>query len=390
MTFIWATILVLGVLVFVHELGHYLAARSVGIRVERFSIGFPPRLLTFTSINDGWLMAFYFYSRNEFGRMEWGPVFEKTFSSPGKIGSTTEYCLALIPLGGYVKMAGIIDESLDTEIKYEPDEFMSKSNLAKVWVMSAGVIMNILTAFIIFSGIAFIQGYPEVSNEPVISEVRKNMPAGEMGLISGDRIISINEKEISSWKEITEMIHQLPDSSISLTYERNGEEFAIQMKTSYQQVPTENGLDTLGAIGIAPNFNYQPVSVGKAMQAGITSTVNSFALIVMSIQMLISGDASMDDMGGPIMIAQLAGETAKAGWVPLLTFMGMLSVNLAFLNIIPIPGLDGGHIFVILIESIIRRPLSFKARMVIQQIGMAFLLLMMITVIFNDVGRLFN
>jgi len=322
--------------------------------------------------------------------MEWGPVFEKTFSSPGKIGSTTEYCLALIPLGGYVKMAGIIDESLDTEIKYEPDEFMSKSNLAKVWVMSAGVIMNILTAFIIFSGIAFIQGYPEVSNEPVISEVRKNMPAGEMGLISGDRIISINEKEISSWKEITEMIHQLPDSSISLTYERNGEEFAIQMKTSYQQVPTENGLDTLGAIGIAPIFNYQPVSVGKAMQAGITSTVNSFALIVMSIQMLISGDASMDDMGGPIMIAQLAGETAKAGWVPLLTFMGMLSVNLAFLNIIPIPGLDGGHIFVILIESIIRRPLSFKARMVIQQIGMAFLLLMMITVIFNDVGRLFN
>jgi regulator of sigma E protease len=126
------------------------------------------------------------------------------------------------------------------------------------------------------------------------------------------------------------------------------------------------------------------------MQAGITSTINSFALIVMSIQMLISGDASMDDMGGPIMIAQLAGETAKAGWIPLLTFMGMLSVNLAFINIIPIPGLDGGHIFVILIESILRRPLSLKARMVIQQIGMAFLLLMMITVIFNDVGRLFN
>ena len=98
----------------------------------------------------------------------------------------------------------------------------------------------------------------------------------------------------------------------------------------------------------------------------------------------------MDDMGGPIMIAQLAGETAKAGWIPLLTFMGMLSVNLAFINIIPIPGLDGGHIFVILIESILRRPLSLKARMVIQQIGMAFLLLMMITVIFNDVGRLFN
>jgi len=113
-------------------------------------------------------------------------------------------------------------------------------------------------------------------------------------------------------------------------------------------------------------------------------------MIVMSISMLVSGEASMNEMGGPIMIAQLAGETAKAGWIPLLTFMGMLSVNLAFINIIPIPGLDGGHIFILLIEAIIRKPLSLKAKMVVQQIGMAFLLLLMVTVIFNDVGRLLN
>jgi len=390
MTFIWATILVLGVLVFVHELGHYLAARSVGIRVERFSVGFPPRFITFTSISDGWLMALYFYRRSESGRMEWGPIFNKTFSSPGKIGSTTEYVFALVPLGGYVKMAGIIDESLDTEFTFEPDEFMSKSNIAKVWVMSAGVIMNLITAFVLFSGIAFIQGYPEASNEPVIAEVRKNMPAEKVGLLAGDRIVAINQQEISTWKNITEVIHGLPESSIDLVYERNGVEHAIQMETSFQQVPGKAGIDTLGAIGISPIFNYRSVSLGESMQAGVISTYNSFALIVLSIKMLITGEASMNDMGGPIMIAQIAGETAKAGWVPLLTFMGMLSVNLAFLNIIPIPGLDGGHIFIILIESILRRPLSFKARMVIQQIGMAFLLLMMVTVIFNDVGRLFN
>lgn len=390
MTFFWATIFVLGGLVFIHELGHYLAARSVGIRVERFSVGFPPRFITMTSLDNAWEFSIFFYKRTASGRLKWGPVFTSRILRQGKVGSTTEYCLALIPLGGYVKMAGIIDESMDTEIKHEPDEFMSKSNLAKIWVMSAGVIMNIITAFIIFSGVAYIQGYPEVSTEPIIAEIRKNMPAEESGLRAGDRIISINNEQIQTWQDITEKIHVLPETKIELGYEREGVSHSINMTTSFQQIPTKNGIDTLGAIGIAPKFNYRPVSLGESMQAGITSTVNSFALIVMSIHMLITGEASMDDMGGPIMIAQLAGETAQAGWIPLLTFMAMLSVNLAFINIVPIPGLDGGHIFILLIESVLRKPLSLKARMIIQQIGMAFLLLLMVTVIFNDVTRLFN
>jgi len=391
MTFIWATIFVLGVLVFVHELGHYLAARSVGIRVERFSIGFPPRFITFTSIDDGWLMMLYFFHKGESGKLEWGPTFTKTISRPGKTGSTTEYCFALIPLGGYVKMAGIIDESMDTEITSAPDEFMSKSVPAKIWVMSAGVIMNLITAFVLFSGVSFVQGFPEISTEPKIAELRKELPASKAGLKIGDRIISINQTQIETWEDITKVIHPLPNAEIDLVYERDGAKHSLHLLTSSQAIPRKSRLDTLGVIGIAPFYDYKPISFGESLKLGFRSTVNSFGMIVMSISMLVSGEASMNEMGGgPIMIAQLAGETAKAGWIPLLTFMGMLSVNLAFINIIPIPGLDGGHIFILLIEAIIRKPLSLKAKMVVQQIGMAFLLLLMVTVIFNDVGRLLN
>ena len=113
MTIIWATILILGVLITIHEFGHFIAARSVGIRVERFSIGIPPRFVSLTSTNDGWLFHLFFYKRSH-GRLSWQPVFKKMFSKPGRIGSKTEYVIALLPLGGYVKMAGIIDESMET------------------------------------------------------------------------------------------------------------------------------------------------------------------------------------------------------------------------------------------------------------------------------------
>ena len=120
MTTLWATIIILGVLITIHECGHFIAARSVGVRVERFSIGIPPRFFTITSINNGWLLKIFFYKRTE-GRLRWQPVFQKQIQKPGRKGSKTEYVIALLPLGGYVKMAGIIDESMDTNIQYDED-----------------------------------------------------------------------------------------------------------------------------------------------------------------------------------------------------------------------------------------------------------------------------
>ena len=390
MTTIWAFIIVLGVLVMVHELGHFFAARSVGVRVDRFSIGFPPRFITITSVPGGFEFRLFFYRKDQKGKIAWGPVKSWLISKPGQEGSGTEYCLAIIPLGGYVKMAGMIDESLDGTIEYKPDELISKPVWAQIWVMSAGVIMNILLAFVLFSGIAKYMGILELNDEPVIAQLVPEMPAEAAGLQVGDRIIALDNDIVEKWSDISKTIHAIPNTPILIKIQRGTLEFDIAMTTKYQLAVVDGHVDTLGAIGIIQNYSYRPIGMAEAIKTGSIATVNGFGMIVMSITMLVSGDASIKDIGGPIMIAQLAGEVAKAGWIALLTFMALISCNLAFINILPIPGLDGGHVLIIVIEGIIRRKLTVKTRMVIQQIGMAFLLLLIVTVIVNDISRLFG
>jgi regulator of sigma E protease len=285
-----------------------------------------------------------------------------------------------------VKVAGVIDESMDATFEHKPYELMSKTKLQQIWFMSAGVIMNTLLAFIIFTGLSNYSGKPVISNEPVINELLPGMPAEISGLKSGDEIKAIEGNKILSWDDLTKEIHQRPNQQINLTYSRGDESKSISLESSFQLNPTTG--DTVGVIGIYPKFEYQPVTFTEGVSMGAMATARGFGIIILSIKMLTSGQASIKELGGPIMIAQLAGETAKAGWIPFLSLMALISCNLAFLNILPIPGLDGGHIFITLIEGIIRRPLSMKMRMAIQQIGMVLLLMLMITVIVNDVGRL--
>ena len=176
MIYIIAFIILIGVIVFVHELGHYLAARSVGVTVEKFSIGFPPRFITLTSVDNGFDVTIFFFRFHK-GRLSWKPIINTHINLKGRIGTGTEYVVALIPLGGYVKMAGALDESLDTIITNAPDEFMSKSTPQKIWILSAGVLMNIFTAFILFTGITYYQGIIESSNKPIITELVVDKPA---------------------------------------------------------------------------------------------------------------------------------------------------------------------------------------------------------------------
>ena len=389
MIFIWSTVLVIGILVFVHELGHYLAARSVGVRVEKFSIGFPPRFITLTSVDNGFDVTIFFF-RFLKGSLSWKPIINTHINLKGRIGTGTEYVVALIPLGGYVKMAGALDESLDTIITNAPDEFMSKSTPQKIWILSAGVLMNIFTAFILFTGITYYQGIIESSNEPIINELIVDKPAEKAGLEKGDEVFSINSERVYKWSDLSKIINSLPDSQIEMQILRDGEMLEFSLETTHYLIPGEDGIDTIGVIGIRPEYYYSSVNFIESLTYGYNGIINSFGMITLTFKMLGSGQASLKDLGGPIMIGQIAGETAKAGWIPLMNFMALISINLAFLNILPIPGLDGGHIFIILIESIIRRPLSLKSRMVIQQIGMVFLLGLMVTVMFNDVSRLFN
>jgi len=389
MTTFLAFIIVIGVLITIHEFGHFIAARSVGIKVQKFSIGVPPRFFTITSIDNGWLVNFFFFKKTENG-LKWKSVLEKKIEKLGRIGSNTEYVIALLPLGGYVKMAGMIDESMDVDIQYKDYEFMSKPLLTKIWVLSAGVIMNTILAFIIFGSIYYHHGIAEVSTEPIVAKLQDGMPAQIAGILENDRILEINNVKINTWNDLTIIIHSKPNTEIDLIIKRNSEIKTFKIKTSERQVHSQKGVDTLGLIGIAPEVIYSDISIFNAAKLGCLRTFESFAMIIESLIMLSYGTASISDLGGPIMIAQLAGQTAEAGLLPFLTFMALLSVNLALLNILPIPGLDGGHIFLHLIEAIIRRPLTLKTRITIQQIGMALLLMLMVTVIFQDITRLFN
>ena len=176
---------------------------------------------------------------------------------------------------------------------------------------------------------------------------------------------------------------------ISLVIQREGQLIDYNLKTTSSPFPNGSKIDTIGLIGISPVVLYSDISLLDAVGVGFNRTIGSFGMMIMSINMLISGSASVSDFGGPIMIAQLAGETAEAGWIPFLTFMALISINLAFINILPIPGLDGGHIFLHTIEAVIRKPLTLKTRIIIQQIGMSFLLFLMLTVMFNDINRFF-
>ena len=223
-------------------------------------------------------------------------------------------------------------------------------------------------------------------DEPLISETVPNNPAALSGLISGDRIIKIDDNYINTWDDLTTYIKARPDTELKLLIERGSEKIVLDINTTTRI----DGFDTVGVIGIYPEISYVDMTLNEALLSGWSRTVDGFSMIIMSLKMLGSGDASVSDFGGPIMIAQLAGQTAEAGIIPFLTLMALLSVNLAFLNILPIPVLDGGHILIHLIEAIINRPLNLKARIVIQQIGMVFILILMVTVIFQDISRLFN
>ena len=389
MTTLYAFIILLGVLVTIHELGHFIAARSVGIRVEKFSIGVPPRLFSLTSIDRGFLLNVFFFKIIN-GRLKWRPLISKAIYYSKRIGSNTEYVIALLPLGGYVKMAGMVDESMDSNIQYNDDEFMSKSLWEKVWVLSAGVLMNTFLAIIIFAMLGYFNGIPERSNEPVVFELQENMPAQNAGILPGDRILQIGSEPIDSWDNLTKIIHSQPNTDLNFKIKRGSENLELVIKTAEYSRPSKNSIDTIGIIGITNEVYFNDISVSESIFLGFERTISSFGLIIYSLRMLGSGEASISDLGGPIMIAQLAGQTAELGITPYLTFMALLSVNLAFLNILPIPGLDGGHIFIHLIEGLIRRPLTIKTRITIQQIGMALLFMLMVTVILQDITRLFN
>ena len=351
-TFI-AFVVVVGVVIFIHESGHFLAARAVGARVEVFSLGLPPRLV-------------------------------------GIKRGDTEYRLGWIPLGGYVKIAGMIDESMDDEgVTGAPDEFMSKSYPSKVFILIAGVLMNFLLGFLIYAFIVFVEGDIKIDPSSSIGSLAEGYPAQEAGMLSGDRIISINSKEISTWEDLTKIIHNRPGESLSISWVHEADTVtsAVVPRTETRQL--EDGEREIGLIGITQNITYVKVPPAQAISKGAKLTVTYLQMSVETVSKLVTGRASIKEVTGIVGIVQYSGQTARAGWVSFLGFIGFISISIGFFNILPIPMLDGGHIVMATIEVIIRRNLSTKVKLIIQQVGLALILVLMVVVTYHDVLRIF-
>lgn len=298
-------IFVLGVLIFVHEFGHFILAKLVGIRVERFSLGYPPRMF-------------------------------------GKIIGDTDYCISWIPLGGYVKLSGMIDESLDQDtIKGEPWEFTSKPIWQRTLVILAGPLMNIFLTFAIISAFVYITGIQQIAHDSsVIGEVVKERPAAQAGLQTGDEIIEINGVKVSTWDEIVKNVGNSPEGrAINIRWMRNGEIMASTVSPYYDSTQQKS------LIGITSGVIIQELNLFESVGYGFSMTYRLTTMIFSAIGQLITGEMELKkSLAGPVSIYKMVQESATVGIGGLISFIAMLSLNLGIFNLLPIPVLDGGHL----------------------------------------------
>jgi regulator of sigma E protease len=345
----FAAILVLGALIFVHELGHFLVAKKLGVGVEKFSLGFGPKI---------------------FGM---------------QIGDT-EYMLSAVPLGGYVKLAG---EDPDEECQNKEHSFSESSVWSRLAIVSAGPLFNLLFAVLIFS-IVYMVGVPTLA--AAIGKVRDGSPALKAGLLVGDKITAIDGKPVKLWDELRETVHNSPNKELNFTISRNQKELDVVIIPESRKTKNLFGEDiSVGLIGIEPESTfvterYNPL---LAVYKGFQKTWEITYLTVVAIKKLFQQVIPADTIGGPILILQMAGEQAKIGILNLVFFVALLSINLGILNLLPIPILDGGHILFFSIEAIFGKPIAAKKREIAQQVGIAMLLSLMVFAFYNDIMRIF-
>jgi regulator of sigma E protease len=428
LTTLLSFLFVLGVLIFVHELGHFLVARRHGVRVLTFSLGFGPKILKVTR-------------------------------------GDTEYCVSVIPLGGYVKMAGETPEDQRTG---QPDEFLSKTKWQRFQILFAGPAMNILLAVVVLAFVlaqgAQVKAY--LDEPPVIAAVLPGSPAERGGLMPGDRVLSVGGRDITTWEQLDIAIGTKPDRDVSLTLVRNGRTMTAMVR------PVPQGRFEIGNIGALPKVHpvvSSTIAGDRAEQAGLKAgdvvlavngetmatrqqlidaisksggkpikltvkrgeqeltltgtpeqrgsrgmmgfyigeqtkwfkpgpleaiklsverNIENSGLIFRTLGGLFTGETSVRALQGPVGIAQLSGESAEEGFLSLLGLMAMLSINLGIINLMPVPVLDGGHILIMALEGIARRDFSMQVKEKMLLAGFVVLMMLMVTVIYNDLTRI--
>lgn len=351
---IFTFILVLGVLIFIHEFGHYITAKKSDILVEEFALGFGPKLIS------------------------------------KKVGETL-YSIRSIPLGGFCNMAGefpIEDESLEEDEKelYKTAEkngrlFHQKSAFKRLAVILMGPIMNFFLAAIIFILIFSVFGVPvSTSDKAILGEVIPEKPAAEAGLMPNDKIISIDGISVKNWEEMAELISSNSSKVITIKFKRNETIKEITLIPEYSE-DTDGGI-----IGIYPKLLRENISFLQSLKLGILQTFRVIQFTIMGFVQMIS-ERSASEIGGPIMIASIVGQAARVGILNVLNWTAIISINLGIINLLPFPALDGGRILFIIIEMIRGKAIDAKKENLVHLIGFAILILLMIFIIYKDIMR---
>ncbi len=343
------SLLVLSALIFFHELGHYFAARAMGVYVQVFSIGFGRKIASFH---------------------KWG----------------TEWKIAIIPLGGYVKMKGQ-DDADPTKKSYDDDSYNVKTPLQKIFILLAGPFANFVLAFVLYFVIAL--GGPNILS-PVIGNVVKDSPAFVAGLESNDTVRSINGTAITTWKEMAKLIES-SNGSLDLEIERAGfiEHIvltpAITETTNMFKEVIQKKMIGIGSAGVSHKLE---LSASETLSYATEQTAFASTLIFTGLKKLIVGEVPAKELGGIITIVKLTSDATDAGWISVLFFAALISVNLGVLNLLPIPALDGGHIMFNLYEFIFRREVSEAIMIKLTIAGWVILFGLMGLGIYNDINRL--
>ncbi|PRR80253.1 Regulator of sigma-W protease RasP [Clostridium liquoris] len=321
-----------GLLVIVHELGHFTLSKLNGVKVEEFSIGMGPKLF-------------------------------------GLKKGETQYNVKALPIGGYVRMLGEDGETTNDE-----GAFSNKSSLQKLSIVAAGPFMNLILAIVLFAIIAANRGYMA----PIVDKVEPNNPAQIAGMQKGDKILKVNDKKILTWEDFVTEVYTNNGNSLNITYKRANETKSVKL------TPVKNEKENRYMVGIYPSIIKNP-TMSESISYGFVETNSLISQTFGFLGTIFKGKVSLNDFGGPITIIKVSGEAAKAGLFSLLSFAAYLSVQLAIFNIIPFPALDGGWIILFLVEIITKRKFDSNKVGIINYIGFALLMTLMVLVTIKDI-----